>query len=235
MNEKDTNSVEQCPICKRLYQKGLGCECGYDSKLLERIGSILEYNGQRMVTHSSIILAIIIGLFSVINLVNLSPIPFSIVYFVLMAFGFYEIYRLKESHFLNMALEGMLERPYNNLIWRWRSKWMEAEKENRIIPFNEFVKKEKERKKLNYKKCPTYKGKNRAIITISSWIAAIREKVKSESRPEPRVFESVREWFLHLLVHFTLESWYIYFWYILFTSILIIFSAKLYLYFPMKC
>jgi len=71
------------------------------------MGSLLEYFGQCMATHSSLILVSAIGIFSILAIVPENPLSdwpgryFAITYWVLVLFGCYEIIRLK--HYQNRA------------------------------------------------------------------------------------------------------------------------------------
>lgn len=186
----------KCPICGRDYEDDFveGCKCGYNSKLLERIESLLEYYGQCMTTHASFILAIVIGLFSVINLAKrvYLPLPLaikidlsSIVYIILAGLGCQQIWRLKEYQFHNMALADMLHTPSYNLISKWKKDYERKRKEKKIVDFTEFLRSEKEEKKS-------------------------REKLRGN-----KIKRSPKE----KIIHLTLHSPWIYRWYVIFVLI----------------
>ena len=111
-----------CPVCGKNFEENSAesCICGYSSNLLERIGSLMQYNGQRMTTQSSLILAVVIGMFSITSLANGIGVYFSIIILIMLAgLGFYLIEQLEKIRIYNMALENILRWPID-FIKKWK-------------------------------------------------------------------------------------------------------------------
>ena len=127
-----------CPVCgvEFLDNSAEGCNCGYSINLLERIGSLMEYNGQRMTTQSSLILAVVIGMFSIITLTSGIGIYISIIILLMLSgLGFYLIERLEDVRMYNMALEDIIRFP-TKFIEQWKNI---REQENRDVNFMEYL------------------------------------------------------------------------------------------------
>ncbi|MFA5364606.1 MAG: hypothetical protein WC325_05425 [Candidatus Bathyarchaeia archaeon] len=137
-----------------------GCTCGYSSNMLERIGSLMEYNGQRMTTQTSLILAVVIGIFSISQLTNGNILVISlIIFFMLSGLGFYLIYRLENTQNYNMTLEEILICP-TNFIAKWKKLRKEKiTKENKEMLFREYLKiLNDDRQKNMHKRTPKRKS-----------------------------------------------------------------------------
>lgn len=182
----------KCPICGKDFVENSaeGCTCGYSNNLIERIGSMIEYNGQRMTTQASLILAVVIGIFSIANLTSSEqaiPAIFGIRFFVsqiiflmFWALGLYVIHRFQYTRVYNTTLENILRWP-TTFIKEWKMAWEKAkEKEKKDFRFGDYLVKykdthikravKKEFEKRKNEKCPTWlKRKSLHIILATGW------------------------------------------------------------------
>ncbi|GEM_PF-4779823 len=137
-----------CPVCGKKFDEKFaeGCDCGYSTNLLERIGSLMEYNGQRMTTHSSLILAVAIGIFSLNAVQNQIQTYIAILIFlVLSMLGLHLIERLRDVRAYNMVLEQHLRKP-THYIKKWKD--MRQNNKNDIL-WDQFIGKETKTHKKN--------------------------------------------------------------------------------------
>lgn len=131
----------KCPVCGKNFRgsSSEGCSCGYSSNMLERIGSTLEYNGQRMTTQASLILVVAIGLFSITSLTN-SELPVTeflgvsfyasqIIFVILYVLGGYVLYRFQDTRSYCTELESILRFP-EKFLQSWKEQRNQDKKNN---------------------------------------------------------------------------------------------------------